>query len=419
MNQTGACKYLRTAGADKTKYIQALQIVVLVLLSLMAMDCRNKIFYFAVAAVGLTLLIKFEGFDIPRAVIPALILTASIMLFSPNPTGNITVLLRPIVYPMCFLTGYNLCESESAEKSGRIVALVILAVAAGAYGHYLLNMLINIGKSVSRNTLDIWTRSKVSATGQSTMAIMMTGVTMAVLFSKFKPVWKIAALGILASIMYYNLMLGGRTIFILAALSLGINMIVSWCSMKDTNDRIRGLVIIAFVLMAMVIVLYFNLFGIRNMIYNSEFYRRFFGKNSVESLSEDGRLEHKLVYIRYMLSYPFGGAKLLKVVGTYAHDIFLDTYSDAGIFALLAVAAMIVSTIIKTVKTTTSKLIGRRTKILILNVVCLTLAVFMLEPILQGMPWLFASFCAISGSITKLAEFTTPPDIRKSRLLRN
>ena len=84
----------------------------------------------------------------------------------------------------------------------------------------------------------------------------------------------------------------------------------------------------------------------------------------------------------------------------YAHDIFLDTYDESGIFALIAVFLYIVSSIIGLFKTIKNKNISFKLRQIVLCVYVISYMAFMIEPILQGAPWFFASFCIMDGALT-------------------
>ena len=49
------------------------------------------------------------------------------------------------------------------------------------------------------------------------------------------------------------------------------------------------------------------------------------------------RGERKLAYFEHFSEGIWGGGRINSLVGGYAHDLFLDTYDEAGIFALLGV----------------------------------------------------------------------------------
>ena len=102
-----------------------------------------------------------------------------------------------------------------------------------------------------------------------------------------------------------------------------------------------------------------------------------------------------------MASHWWGGANIRAEYG-YAHDIFLDTYDEAGVLAFIAISVYMLITLshlIKCIRDDSLPFTFRQT------VICLYVGVyieFMVEPILQGMPWMFALFCLIDGYVARL-----------------
>ena len=146
-----------------------------------------------------------------------------------------------------------------------------------------------------------------------------------------------------------------------------------------------------------------NAFGIVDRFVESNFYDRFYGKFSESDISDDGRLPKKLNYLKYMLDYPLGGGNIRKITG-YAHDIVLDTYDEAGVFALLAILILLFSDALKCLRMYRNISLCGDTKILFLTVFLLIILQFMLEPILLGTQWLMACYCVISGALSRMTK---------------
>ena len=128
---------------------------------------------------------------------------------------------------------------------------------------------------------------------------------------------------------------------------------------------------------------------------------RFFGDDASMELDEDGRSGKREYFIANAYRFPLGGAHIRNEKG-YAHDILLDTYDEAGIFALIAIAAYLVSALIRLFKCITNKALPFEFRQIVLCVYAVVYIEFFIEPILQGMPWLFASFCLIDGYVGRV-----------------
>lgn len=407
MNQDSPCKYIKSIDyqTDKSRTLENLTLFIeLILLSLMSMDFRTRFFYFAFALFGVLIIFQRMKFETPLAVIPAIILSVSMCLFSPTTRGWTLGMIRPFAYPLCVIAGYNLVNVAEKKKAERQIVYIIIALAFGACTHYVLNMIINWGKSVDRNTIDYWTKSVLAATGQSALASLMIGVAIPLLFTEIKKRYKFLALGILVCILYYNLVLGGRTIFVLFFAMLFINILSSIIRSKSGIKRIRILFILFIIAVFIFVLIRFNIFGINDLFVKSNFYKRFFAANH-DNVTEDGRSEYRILYLKNMFFYLFGGNELRRAVGNhYAHDLLLDLYSDSGFFAFVAVLFMLGFCLIKTFKLFRDPQTGSIFKRILVNVIITFFTMFAMEPILDGMPWMFASFCIIFGSITRIME---------------
>ena len=86
----------------------------------------------------------------------------------------------------------------------------------------------------------------------------------------------------------------------------------------------------------------------------------------------------------------------------YAHDLYLDTYDDAGIFAFVGVVAYIVMTLVRFFRCITAKNLPFAFRQVVFCIYLVVYIQFMLEPILQGCAWLFAAFCLLDGYVARL-----------------
>ena len=102
-----------------------------------------------------------------------------------------------------------------------------------------------------------------------------------------------------------------------------------------------------------------------------------------------------------MLDYPFGGGVMRTEIGGYAHELYLDIYSDVGIIGYILVVAVMIIFAINVFKLIKSDKLSLETKGLLLCVFLGTNIVFFLEPIIQGSPWLFCIYCFLNGVILK------------------
>ena len=182
----------------------------------------------------------------------------------------------------------------------------------------------------------------MAATGQAALACIPLALAIACIFCKNKWYIKMASIIAAVLILMYNLILSGRTLLILFLTIIAIAFVHRMTMYK--KGRLKVLIVFIVVILLLLTLYQSNAFGIKSYVEDSPLFDRFFSKNSTTDLDEDGRLDKKIYYIEHFCDYIFGGGHLKNETG-YAHDLYLDTYGEAGIFAFIAVVAYILMTV--------------------------------------------------------------------------
>lgn len=396
----------------KEKYpILSLYNLVLLLLLFASCNVINRFYYFLFVAFGIFVLTLGTELSTNFPVVWLILLAFSWVMFAPDAMDALFSPIKPFTYLLCFVTGYNFFKF--AEKSNNNQAeqykyfhTLLSVISIGMIIHWCLNWFTarsqgTVLSASDRNTVDFWTKGVMAATGQASIACIPLGVSIACIFAKTGRKIKFLALSMLLIIIGYNLVLSGRTLFIMMIICASIVYLYGLFFKK--SNRVKSTVTIAAVIILVLLAYRSNLLGIRSYIESTPFYDRFFAEDAVMELEEDGRMERKLFYLEKFWEYPWGGVHLRNFVG-YSHDIYLDTYDEAGIFAFIAVFCYMLSTVFRLFKCITSKSIPFQTRQLVLCIYVCIYIEFMVEPILQGMPWLFASFCLIDGYVSRILK---------------
>jgi hypothetical protein len=147
------------------------------------------------------------------------------------------------------------------------------------------------------------------------------------------------------------------------------------------------------------------------MVKESNFYKRFFGV-SEEGIEETSRWSQKAYFLEHFFENILGGSHMLEGSGEYAHDILLDTYDQSGIFALLAIITFLIASVYQTIAFVRDKIFSFNLRQLVLCIHLVFAIEFLVEPVLQGMPWLFCAFCFIQGAIVNARENVHYPILR-------
>lgn len=381
--------------------------MVLFLMFLAALNLINRYYFCIYIAGGIFLLTPNRKVQLNSSVASLMLLGISMLIFDPASRDSILSVAKPFAFVLCYVMGYGLFNKGpdtyfTRVKGEKNVSLVIYTLAGGTMLHFLLNMITNWGSDSRDKIIDFWSQSALSATGQATIACLGIGVSVALLFSKAGKMKKIIGAAALALAVAYNLILAGRTLFALIIIVAGAAVLF----VCKTEKR-RGFKIVAITLAFVAVIAFaynINAFGMKTTFESSNFYYRFIGGDYTQGLDEDTRMEHKLVYLERFLDYPWGGEKIRNEYGDYAHDLYLDTYDEAGIFALLAIIIYIFSSLTRMVKCIRNKRFSQELRLLIFCIYLICNIQFWLEPIMRGMPWLLAAYCFIDGAVTYLLQ---------------
>lgn len=331
--------------------------------------------------------------NITVAVLSAFVLVYMIseMVFSLAPE------YRLIFAVIAFLLGYNYFIDVN-EKN---IVNVYLVIASGMGFHVLLNFILAViktgGIGFSATYFDFWSGTLTTTTGMMSNLMMFLPIFVFSLVYKGKSLIFIpfSALGLL-----FGVMTGNRSTIILFVLATLIGVVVVFFSGKKKLGIVAFAVI--FVLVVFLICAYnFNWFGIKDIYDNSYLsYRINVNSTNNESVLETQRWSQKAEYIGKMLDYPWGGGGLRKSVGSYAHDIWLDTWSSGGAFAFVLLSVYIASFIYRMIRyiRLCEELYS---KVLFTSYLVILILQFFVEPIIQGAPWIFISACMLDGFVSR------------------
>ena len=383
-------------------------VLILFCLFLGSLNLINRFYYCIYIAALLFVMAPGRKLHFDKSFLMLLIFAMSLLVFDASYQNMATSMIKPFTYPLCYIMGLSLFPKEESNldlsHNEKQTSIVIYVASAGVMLHFVLNMLTNRGAD-TRHVIDFWTKDEMSATGQAVLACLMIAVAAAFLFSKSGKPKKIIAIASLAIVLAYNLILAGRTIFLLILIVFAAALLYVMYENKriKANGKTVELIFIIVVVSTLLLLLYSsNAFGVRDSLESSNFYNRFFDKNSTQTIDEDSRLENKLYYIEHFFDSMLGGGHIRREFGHSAHDLFLDVYDEAGIFALISIAIYILYSIGRAIKCIRSNNISFETRLLILCVYLIVNIQFWLEPITRGIPWLLATYCLIDGAVNSL-----------------
>lgn len=379
-------------------------------LFLSSMNFINKYFYFLFFCFAVLFIFGTRSLYINASVAALFGISFSYLIFNSAAVAySITGIIKQFVYPLSYLCGLNCLklfdgadtEIERAKKREKGFVFLCYVIAAGILAHVILNLSIN--QSINdRNILDFWGGAS-SATCNAAMFCFGIGMIPALLLNKSGIFGKIFAIGSLIAFLFFALILAGRTFFLLFLIVFVLSLLFSAYKSGDFRKAFRIILIVSVVALVLILLYMQNAFGAKDIFESSNFYERFFGKWAMD-LTEDGRSERKLMYYANMF-YPenmFGGGNLrLASNNKYAHELYLDLLSDAGIFAYLITIFFVFSRTYRAVRLAANKnsVYSKFFAVLIFGIFLSLNIEFFIEPILQGVPWLFPTFCLVCGMV--------------------
>ena len=307
----------------------------------------------------------------------------------------------------CFFLIWLFSFSVSRGKSLSNLFVLISILAFGMALHGVLNFIYNARAGMVmdvKRSVDYFTREVSSATGQAVNFTFLVGYSFWGIFIQ-KRVWlKILTLATYLVSLAYDIAIGGRTFLVLSALMIvsGIIFVLfSDRSPKRFQHFLLILLSLVFLILLIVIIYNNNIFGVRNWVNSSYLNRRITQQNALD-ISNDGRVTKKLAYWQMLFQYPFGGNVISNFEGIgYAHELWLDTFDDAGIVPFVLIIAYTFCALVSVFKVLLCRHIWYGYKVGLICFYIVVYSQFFVEPILQVAPIFFVSFIIVDAAVTR------------------
>lgn len=119
---------------------------------------------------------------------------------------------------------------------------------------------------------------------------------------------------------------------------------------------------------------------------------------------EDSRSQLLFTVLERIFEHPLGNVDQYYDTFHYAHNFWVDIGRQVGILPMVLYIIYTIIVFKDVYKIHRASDIKINTKILIVGVYFSCISIFMIEPILEGNPWLFYSLCIIDGGINTLVE---------------
>lgn len=321
-------------------------------------------------------------------------------LFSGISTGNFSYNI--FFAPLAYLVGLNYRAKSDPSVIARLILLLAIFFASHGVLNFLYDTAINGGlNSSSALHNDIWSKSYTSVTGQMMEYIILAAMTGYAVFVPKKR-WLYP---LLAFSMFHTIIVGGRTLIVLMPISLLIGCITYFTVCKENRGRKLCSFFITLVLLCGIVYLAYNrnILGIKDTFESSYLYRRLFSdyaSGQDMSFFQTNRWEIKWEFVKLLPYHLLGGRHIHHAVGYYAHDIWLDTYDTAGIFAFAILVIYIGKMLRRYITMLRSGTTSWEMKIMLNCFYIIVMIYFFIEPVLQCGPYIVFAVFMVDGCVT-------------------
>lgn len=306
----------------------------------------------------------------------------------------IPFLLAPF---MGYSIGIVLMRTLPMDKEVALKAIIYI-ITAGRFVHGLLNFVASNGYSgYIRNGVDFWTHSTLAATGQGALMTMSISLCFYGIFilRKNRVFEKIVVLVMVFLSLLNNLMSASRTAIIIMIIVFLTSFVVYVFSPKENRSNKKKIVFrLLLLILALYVLFRLDIFGMRTYWEISPLYERL--HSEVQYISGDeNRLSMIINTLNSVWDNPLGDGDM----ATNAHNLWLDALKQTGWIPFIMLVIFTALVINKVMLLLRCGVVCLEIKYLVLSIVLGVLINFAVEPIMNGIPYYFVSFCIIAGSI--------------------
>lgn len=366
---------------DKASYL----LICLILISLMVIFFENSTFKFT---IDLFLIFLFT-------------ISYFIIRYNYQTAGMNSILVFLIGPIACFAIGYFIIN-----KNNKVFEKTMLAAILGLFIHGFLNM-IKYFQVYGFNSIegtraipDIWTGISIAATLQGTYFSIISSLLFYSIFLKRQRAFIISNILIVCIIfsLISSFILGNRTMIFILIISFIVNFLIFIFLNKMKIKELAKVGSLVAILFLIVFFVYINnVFGLKEFLLNSTWYQR----TESSSIVEDSRFVFFQIAISQMFDFPFGGYKMSFM---YAHNLWLDVLHATGLipfFFLLLYTLVSIQNLLGFIKISH---ISIDKKLFVVSIYLGFFLTFMVEPILEGVPFLFLIFILFNGMTKKYLD---------------
>lgn len=310
--------------------------------------------------------------------------------FSISIHSFITFWIGPI---LGYFIGYHIVNM----KGNLDISIVSFTIVWGMFIHGMLNIILFLVRGVKGRLIpDIWLGTDILATLQGTFFTLICSLFFYSLYHVKSKFTKIIFLAAMLFSIFSTLQTASRTLLLITGVVFVVNMIIYiYLNTTKFNKILKTTIKILLVVCVIIICYKSNFLKMKEIYEESELYKRINSEYQT-NLDEDPRFDMYKTVAREMFNYPMGGNKM-PFIG-YAHNLWLDTAKTVGIIPFFLLVLYTIMTLLTLIKFIKNKYIQDDKKYLMASLYIGMILNFMVEPILEGVPYMFIMMCIINGT---------------------
>lgn len=311
-------------------------------------------------------------------------------------------IIKILNYLFMYLAGYN--GYKHAINKGEFIKRSAFTMFFGMGLFIAITLVFNLRQNIFniynnyRVMLNIWSGEFLSVTLAGALTSVVIAYSFYALFGRKGKKIKLLAFVMMGAAFLLNFYTATRTPFVMFVLVYVI-MAIIYVSDNGKHTLALWILFALFAVIALVIVLVYDVFGLRTYLESTRIFVRF----DTKSLLQDGRIENALLYIQYLKYFSWGGNHVEPIVGKAAHNYLLQAYDLYGVLAFTFICLLTISFMVNIVR-----IIQKKGKIgMDLLLIAFYIAIFfqcMFEPILTAYPILFWCLLLLHGMATAYIE---------------
>ncbi|MCK2156177.1 hypothetical protein [Exiguobacterium sp. 17-1] len=347
--------------------------------------------------------INKSRFRISKELLVVFLFTISYTIISSHYANNLQAsFILYFVYPF---SAYFIGSLVVNFNNFKLYTNTIICLSLGLFFHGILNVYFYVKNGNHflevRVIRDYWEGFDLAATLQGSyftliISLLLLSVTKIIDNKIIKTIIIISIFFSIISSFY----IGNRTLIMICIIVFFTNIILFSKEIKlGYKSVIKFLILLCSIIFFVYFIIEFDIFSIKTIVESTNLYSRI---NEI-SIIDDPRINIYTEFARQFYKYPFGGKEMILSLA-YAHNMWLDIYHVAGFvpFILLIILnIMIVKNVIFIYK---SSKINTQIKILAITTLMSLSLNFMVEPIMEGIPFLFSIFMLINGMNKKIKD---------------